>query len=424
MAMAYGRWQTAGRREKILPLREQARVVDGWLAHRLDTVLPEIMRREGIDMWLVIAREYNEDPVLLSLLPSTALSARRLSMLVFFMKADGQLERLTVSRYPIAPFYAAVWDPDKEEQWAALARVVRERNPRRIGIDISETFAFGDGLTTSLHRNLIDALGPELAGRTSGAERLAVGWLERRSVPEMQAYPGIVAIAHSLIADAFSSRVCHPGVTTAADLVWWFRQRINDLGLTAWFQPTVDIQRQGCARVADSEVIQPGDVLHCDVGLHYLGLATDTQQMAYVLRLGEDEAPAGLAAALRTGNRLQDILASECADGRSGNDILAAALARAQAEGIMASIYTHPLGFHGHGAGPTIGLWDAQQGVPGRGDYPLLADTCHAMELNIRQAVAEWGGQAVQMSLEQDILFSGGLVHFLAGRQTELHLIG
>lgn len=409
--------------KKVLPLREQARITDGWLMERLETVLPEVMRREGCDLWLVIGREYNEDPVMASLLPSTMLSARRLTMLVFRLLGDGSLERLTVARYGLDPYYRAVWDPDQEDQWHCLARIVAERDPQRIGINCSETFAFGDGLSHALYQQLAGALPEHLLARLHGAERLAVGWLERRTPTEIAAYPGIVEIAHGLIAEAFSNRILHPGVTTAVDLVWWFRQQTNRLGLTCWFHPSVSIQRQGMANLQPDAVIMPGDLLHCDFGLHYLRLATDTQQNAYVLRPGETDAPVGLQTALATGNRLQDILAEQLIPGQTGNAILAGALAQAAAEGIQASIYTHPLGYHGHAAGTTIGLWDAQQGVAGRGDYPLFTDTCHAMELNIKQAVPEWDGQSVTMALEQDIIVHGGRVQFLAGRQTKLHLI-
>ena len=395
-----------------------------WLKHRLETVLPEVMQREGFDMWIVINREYNEDPVFASLVPATMISARRLSMLVYYLRPEGTIESLTISRYGLGleGQYAPAWDVDKEEQWEALARVVNERDPKTIGINCSETFAFGDGLSHALYLSLEKALGPDYMARTKGAESLAVGWLERRTKDEIAVYTGIVDIAHGIIAEAFSSQVIHPGVTTAEDVVWWFRQRINSLGLTAWFHPSVSIQRNGSAAGKDAAIL-PGDLLHCDVGLHYLGLATDTQQNAYVLKLGETEAPAGLQNALAVGNRLQDILASHFIEGDSGNDILLRSLTQAQAEGIKACIYTHPLGYHGHGAGPTIGLWDAQQGVPGRGDYGLFADTCHSMELNVKCNVPEWGDREVTMAIEQDVMFSQSQVYFLGGRQTKLFLI-
>ncbi len=418
-------------RAKVLPLRAQADVRNRWLRRRLETVLGEVMAREGFDMWVVSAREYNECPVIMTLLPEPSMAARRRTIMLFARREDGTVERLTVSRYGMGDFYEAAWDPDKEEQWACLARLVRLRNPKVIGINVSSTFAFGDGLTHAEYLEMMEAFGPELAARTRGAERLAVGWLERRLPEEIEAYTGIVEIARAIVAEAFSSRVVLPGVTTTEDVVWWMRQKVSDLGLRPWFQPSVSIQAPGMAGRSPGGqgagparlLIQPGDVLHCDFGLVYLGLCTDTQENAYVLRLGEFEAPAGLSAAFATGNRLQDIHLEALRTRRTGNEILAAALKQALSEGIQPSIYTHPLGYHGHAAGPTIGLWDQQGGVPGRGDYELFDDTCHSIELNVRQTVPEWGGQEVRMALEQDVVFTGGKAHWLAGRQTRLHLI-
>jgi len=412
--------------DKILPLRQRAEVKNKWLRHRLETILPEIMKREGFDMWIVVSREYNEDPVIMTLLPEPMMYARRRTILVFNIKGDGSIERLVLSRYGLQDFYEGVWDPDEEEQYACLARVVKERDPKVIGINVSDTFGFGDGLTHGDYKLMAEAFGEEYMGRAQGAERLAVGWLERRSKAEMDSYPGIVEITHAIVAEAFSSRVIHPGITTTDDVVWWMRQKMLDLGLQAWFQPSVDIQALGQTHDAKEKrnLIQPGDLLHCDVGFFYMGLATDIQQNAYVLKAGENDAPEGLKAALADANRLQDIHAESMVAGRTGNQILKAALAKAKEEGINASIYTHPLGHHGHAAGPTIGLWDRQGGVPGRGDYELFDDTCYAIELNAKKAVPEWEGQEVRMALEQDAVFTEGKIHFMAGRQTELHLIG
>lgn len=410
---------------KVLSLREQARVTDGWLRLRLETVLPETMAREGFDMWIVVAREYNEDPVLLTLLPAKAMSARRRTILVFSRTEAGGFERLIMSRSGSGErgLYRGVWDSRVEDQWEALSRIVRERDPRSIGINTSETFAFGDGLTHVEHGLLSRALGPMYMARARGAERLAVGWLEERTEAELRAYPGIVQIAHGIIREAFSSRVVHPGITTAEDIGWWMRQRMSDMGLRAWFHSDVTVQRKGESSVQPDEPVVQGDILHCDMGFHYLGLATDVQQLAYVLRRGEMDAPFGLKAVLAAGNRLQDIHAQEYVKGRTGNEILAATLARANAEGLVPCVYSHPIGFHGHGAGPTIGLYDHQEGVSGRGDYELRENTCYAMELNAKAPVDEWDGQEVIAPLEEDIVFAGGKAHFLAGRQKSFHLI-
>ena len=414
---------------------------------RLETVVPMLMKREGFDMWIIAAREYNEDPVIMSLLPEPMMAARRRTILVFYRGPDGAVERLTISRYGLGEFYRAIWDPEQEEQWDCLARIIRERDPKVIGINVSETHAFGDGLSHGEYLGMAAAVGEDYMGRTKGAERLCVGYLEHRTEAEIAAYPGIVEIAHAIVAEAFSSKVILPGVTTTDDVVWWMRQKVTDLGLRTWFQPSVSIRASalGCRnrgaspastnraqtpgpwsnRPKTGKLIEPGDVLHCDFGIIYLGLYTDTQEDAYVLRLGEADAPQGLHDAMAAGNRLQDIHLEMMVTGRTGNEILAMALAKATAEGLRPTIYTHPLGYHGHAAGPTIGLWDQQGGVPGRGDYELFDHTAHSIELNIKHAVAEWGGQDVRMAVEQDIIYcSGGKSIWLDGRQTRLHLIG
>ena len=412
-------------RGKVLPLRQRLIVKNDWLKKRLETILPEIMKREGFDMWIVIAREYNEDPIIMSLLPEPMMSARRCTILVFNMKEEGTLERLMLTRYA-QQLYEGAWDPDKEEQFDCLGKIVKERDPKTIGINVSETFAFGDGLTHSHYLQLEKALGEEYMSRTKGAERLAVGWLERRTKDEIDVYHGIVEITHVIVAEAFSSKVITPGITTTDDVVWWMRQKILDLGLQAWFQPSIDLQAPGQTRDTKEKrkVIKPGDVLHCDVGYYYLGLATDIQEMAYVLKAGETDAPDSLKVALADANKLQDFHADAMKAGRTGNEILRTALDNAKEADVKGSIYTHPLGYHGHAAGPTIGLWDHQEGVPGRGDYQLFEDTCYAIELNARKEVPEWDGQEVRMALEQDGVFTEGKLVFLDGRQKRLHLVG
>lgn len=412
-------------RNKILPLRLRAELKNKWLKHRLETILPEIMKREGFDMWIVVSREYNEDPVMMSLLPEPMMYARRRTILVFHLKGNGSIERVVLSRYNIKDFYETVWNPDEEEQYACLSRIVKERNPKSIGINVSKTFGFGDGLTHGDYTMIAETLGEEFMEQTRGAERLALGWLERRSKMELEAYPGIVEITHAIIAEAFSSNVIHPGVTTTDDVVWWMRQKIHDLGLEAWFQPSVDIQAPNQSYDDDEKrkLIQIGDLLHCDVGFYYLNLATDIQQNAYVLKRNESDAPNGLKEALADGNRLQEIFADAMVTGKSGNDILSTALQTANKEGINATIYTHPIGHHGHAAGPTIGLWDRQEGVPGRGDYELFDDTCYAMELNVKRKIPEWDGQEVKMALEQTVAYTDGKIVYLARRQTKLYLI-
>lgn len=421
-------------RERILPLRKRAEVRNEWLRQRLDAIMPELMAREGFDMWIVAAREYNEDPVIMTMLPEPSMAARRRTILVFARRPDGGVDRLTLDRYGFGEFYTKGWDADSgEDQDGALARLVAERDPQSIGLNVSELSAFGDGLTYQEHGKVVGALGEKYADRTLSAERLAIGWLERRIPAEMAIYPSLVALGHAIIAEAYSPRTIKPGITTTDDVVWWMRQTMLDAGLQTWFQPSISIQSVGqtfdrpAQMVAKTEkpriLIQPGDLIHCDMGFYYLGLATDQQQNAYILKPGETDAPAGLKAALAAGNRLQDIHMAAMAVGKTGNDVLREALAGANEEGITPSVYSHPLGYHGHAAGPTIGLWDQQGGVPGKGDYELFDDTAYSIELNVTHPVPEWDGQEVRMALEEDAILTGGKVSWLDGRQTELFLI-
>ena len=414
---------------EVLPMRERAEVQDRWLADRLETVVPALMRREGIDLWIVSAREYDEDPVIETMLPATWLAARRRTTLVFWDDGD-TVERLAVARYDVGPFPRA-WDPETQpDQWARVAEIVAERDPQRIGVNRSETFATADGLSSTEYEALRAALPATYRDRLVSAERLAVGWLETRTEAELATYPTIVRLARGILHEGLSGAAITPGVTTTDDLSWWYRDRVRSLGLTAWFHPSVSIQRADAAGTdgdfsgrPDAGTILPGDLLWVDFGISYLGLQTDTQQMAYVLRPGETEAPGGLAAGLAAANRLQDLLTDQFVTGRTGNAVLAAALAAARAEGLAATIYTHPIGFHGHGAGPTIGLWDQQGGVPGRGDYPLFPNTAHSIELNVAAPVPEWDGRTVRFMLEEDAVFDGETVRYLDPRQEALLLI-
>jgi Xaa-Pro aminopeptidase len=414
---------------RVLPLRERAATIDAWLRQRLDTLVPTLMRREGIDLWILVAREYDEDPVVETMLPGTWLRARRRTILVFHdLGGERGAERFSISRYDVGGLFPGAWNPAEEpDQWKRLASLVAERDPDRIGISQSREFALADGLSSTEHERLRAALPERLRGRLVSAERLAIGWLETRTKEELAFYPSLCALAHRILADGFAA--VRPGVMTTQDLEWWYRERVEELHLDTWFHPTVDLQRPGLgdpavsfARRGEAETIQPGDLLHVDFGITYLRLNTDTQQHAYVLRPGESAPPEGLVRALAVGNRLQDVLTGEFRTGLSGNQILAAALARAKAEGLAATIYSHPLGFHGHGAGPTIGLWDQQGGVPGTGDYPLYPNTAYAIELTAAVDVPEWG--QVKIQLEEDAWFDGETVRYCNGRQTVLHSIG
>jgi hypothetical protein len=351
-------------------------------------------------------------------------------MLIFHRQPDGSVERLSINRYPLGDPYEAAWSGgDLDAQWKALGELIVARDPQRVGINVSEEWPVADGLTHGLHRQLLEALPEEFAARLVPAENLVVRWLETRSESERAVYPHIVALARGVIGEAFSARVITPGVTSTQDVAWYIRERFEGLGLPIWFMPDVNLQRAGGACAADAPfcgeqgVIRPGDVLHTDVGICYLKLCTDTQEMGYVAGVGEREVPAGLRDALAAGNRWQDLLTGNFLTGRTGNEILAATRREAEQAGIVAATYTHPLGFFGHAPGPTIGMWDNQDGTSGQGDWPLHAMTAYAIEGNVKSQVPEWEGQYVQIKLEQSALFDGKVVKYLAGRQTQWHVV-
>ncbi len=416
-----------------LSMRERATVIDRLLDERVETVLPKIMRRAGIDMWIIVSREYNEDPVLKTFLPSTWQSARRNTMLVIYDPGVGKkLETYAMARYGVGKMFVKAWDADKQpDQWKALSEFIVAKNPKKIGINKSESFALADGISSMQYDQLMNALPNNFKSRVISAENVAIGWLETRTESEMAVYPRIVRMAKQIIAEGFSEKVIQPGVTTTDDVVWWYRDRINGLGLETWFHPSVSIQRKdpesfehlrAFSDRPEDQIILPGDLLHVDFGITYLRLNTDTQQHAYVLKPNEKEPPKYLQDAFKKGNRVQDILTGNFKSGRTGNQILKMSLDQCKTENIKCTIYTHPIGFHGHAAGTTIGLWDQQGGVPVNGDYLLYENTAHSIELNAATFIKEWDKE-IRIMLEEDAFFDGGKTYYIDGRQTELMTI-
>ena len=429
-------WGEAPARYHSFPsLREEAVERQGWVRTRVTEVLPALMEEYGVEMWILSMREYGEDPVFWSITAPTTFAARRRSIYVFHRSPDGTLDRLALggtdqgglfqafrsSRPAPTQDTAELWG---DEQWALLRELVEDRDPANIVVNIDEDWSFSDGMGAGEWEAMQRALGPYVE-RVRREPRLAMEYIAHR-VPEMMPrYRQITETVHAMISEAFSNAVITPGVTTTDDMVWWLREKIRSLGWTTWFQPSVSLQRAGDERPAPGPgVIQRGDVLWTDVGVTAFGLATDTQHMGYVLREGETEVPEGLRVCLARSNRMQDILLDEMVPGRTGNEVLAAALARVQREGIRGTIYTHPIGDHGHGAGPLIGRWDAQDGVPVRGDAVLRPSTWHSIELQATHAIPEWGGKDARcMQEEEAYLDTTGDRHWVFRRQTQFHVV-
>jgi Xaa-Pro aminopeptidase len=420
-------------------LRQQAALQQEWLRYRLDSVLPGLMHQNGVRMWIIPMREYNEDPVFFSLVSATTFFARRRTIYVFNDPGNGKpIERLALGGTSQGGLYHAIFaqaaiDPTTRRrpelvgqgQWDLLRSVIEARDPATIAVDISHTHAFSDGLSVGEWEELQAALPPPYLGRVVRADELPLDYQSIRAPAMLPTYRRLMEVVWGIIDSAFSSAVITAGKTRTDDVEWWMRQRVNDLGFGTWFQTDVDVQRRD-VDLSDSAsvVIRRGDVLHCDFGITAMGLNTDTQHMGYVLHDGEKEVPAGLVRALANSNRLQDLLLAEMKPGRTGNEVLAAAQAAMRAAGINGTIYTHPIGDRGHGAGPLIGLWDHQEGVPGRGDVQLHKNTWFAIELQATTPIPEWHDQHIIAGQEEDAeLGADGMMHWILRRQTEWHVV-
>lgn len=415
-------------------LREQAVEQQAWLEARLNRVLPALMDEYGVDMWILSMREYAEDPVFWSITAPTSFAARRRSIYVFTLQPDGTVERLALgggSQGGVFEAYrstrpAPTQDTGElvgDEQWQLLRELIEDRDPANIALNIDPDWAFSDGLHAGEREVLEEALGPYLE-RVVREPRLALNYIALRIPEMMPRYRQIMETVHAVISEAFSNAVITPGETTTEDVIWWLRQRVQGLGYQVWFQPSVDVTRQGSGRISGDTIIQPGDLLWTDFGVVAMNLHTDTQHLGYVLKPGETEAPAGLQACLADSNRMQELLLEEMEPGRSGNEILASTLARISAEGITGTVYTHPIGDHGHGAGPLIGRWDGQEGVPVRGDELLLPSTWHSIELQATRAIPEWGGEPANCRQEEEAyLDADGQRHWVFRRQEAFHLV-
>tara|TARA_X000000950_G_scaffold39593_3_gene42683 strand:+ start:7140 stop:8471 length:1332 start_codon:yes stop_codon:yes gene_type:complete len=417
--------------QNILSLKERARVIEEIQKDRFDNLLPKLMEETGIDMWVIITREYNEDPVIKTLLPPTWLNARRRTILAFhYDKKSKDLEKVAIARYSFGKNIPSIWNKEEEpNQMKALAKFIEEKNPEKIGLNFSDHFALADGIVKTDYELFLDNLPSKLSKRVVSAEELAIRWIETRTEKEMIIYDQLVEITHGIINEAFSTNVITPGVTTTDDVVWWMREKVKKLGLKTWFHPTIDVQRNENSDLyafdgeSKFDIILPGDLIHCDFGITYLTLNTDCQELAYVLKPDEIEAPDYLVKALDEGNRVQDIFTDLFEHKKTGNQILKEALEQGRNEGYRPQIYTHPLGTYGHSAGTTLGMWDSQGGVPFTGDFPMNYNTVYAIELNTKVFIKEWN-KDIRVMLEEAGVFEETGFRYVNGRQTELILVG
>lgn len=412
---------------KVLGIRERMALMHRLLRDRLETVLPAAMRETGFDMWLVVCQEDDYDPVFRTLVPPDSWCPI-LQMLVFYDPGTGPVERINLSMSNFGDLYDKPWSGHREEeQWALLGRIIEERKPRRIGINTGRTQWAAGGLTHNLYTRLCAALPDEYLARLACAEPLVIRWAATLTDQEIRLYKDVVHLARWLIASCYTREVIKVGETTTEDLEWHYWQTASDLGLELAFRPFFSLWRSRAERErygADDRVIRPGDLLHCDVGIKYLGLNSDHQQVAYVLRPGEEDAPEGLKALLHEANRLQDIYMAQFRAGLTGNELLVTILNAARAEGIPnPRVYSHSLGHFLHEPGPLIGLPWEQGNCGERGDVALKSNYAFTMELSVTGAVPECGGEEVTLGVEEDVVFTNDRCLLIDGRQTRFYLI-
>jgi Xaa-Pro aminopeptidase len=409
-------------------MRQRAGVIHRNLKRRLDTILPVAMREAGIDMWLVLCQEDDLDPVFRTMIPMDTWCPI-LQMLVFYDRGPEQgVERINISGTNTHELYDRPYTGQLErEQWSLLLKIIQERDPQRIGINIGAVQWAAGGLTHNLYTQLVKCLPEKQVARLESAEPLATRWLATLTDDEIELYEHVVDVAHHLIAECYSRRTIVPGITTIEDMQWAYWQRCADLGLSVAFKPFFILVRTDTARErygAEDTVIRAGDLIHCDVGIRYLRLCSDHQQWAYVLRDGESDAPQGLKDLMAQGNRLQEVFMAGFQQGRSGNELLKTILTRARNEGLPnPRVYSHSLGLLLHEPGPLIGLPWEQERCQGRGDVTLEVSQAFTMELSVSAPVPEWSGQEVWLGLEEDVVYTRDGCRAIGGRQTAFHLI-
>jgi Xaa-Pro aminopeptidase len=418
----------AGESPQVLAMRQRASVINRILKKRLATILPMAMRETGFDMWLVLCQEDDLDPVFTTLIPMDTWCPI-LQMLVFYDRGpENGVGGINISGTNTHDLYERPYKGQlEEEQWPLLLKIIEERDPGRIGINIGAVQWAAGGLTHNLYTQLVERLPQKYVARLASAEPLATRWLATLTNDEIEVYEHVVDVAHYLIAECYSRRSIVPGVTTIGDLQWTYWQRCADLGLSVSFEPFFNLARQNAARERygeDDNVIRPGDLVHCDVGIRYLRLCSDHQQWAYVPREGETDAPQGMKELMAQGNRLQDIFVAAFQQGRTGNQLLKSILTRARNEGLPnPRVYSHSLGLFLHEPGPLIGLPWEQERCSGRGDVTLQYNQGFTMELSVRAPVPEWGGQEVTLGLEEDVVFTKDGCRPIGGRQTSFHFV-
>ena len=421
----------AGTAPELLAWSEQMAVRDDWLVKRHEALLP-MMRRHGIEMWIVVNEEFHDDPLTEYVAPARPYTGRR-DIFVFVDAGDDGLRKVAATGYweeNVARYFESPIDPEPAAD--VLQGLFEEHRPATIGLGFGGRRGMTRSLTHDSYRFLADALGPEAEGRFVSAEPLIVEYLATRLPEEAEHYERLVALTEHVTRRALSSEVIEPGVTTVGDVRRFMYDALWDAGVRTWFQPDLRVQRQGMERVGsrgflavapEATVIEPGDLVHIDFGISYMGLDSDWQKMAYVLLPGESEAPRGLRDAVRNTNELQDALMLRAArPGRTVGEVYDQVMTEMEERGITAQIYSHPLGNHGHGVGPSIDFRSSGSGAAA--EQVLVEGSYISIELNTSTPISEWDDQDVFIMQEDPAHLTDEGYRFFRPRQEALYLIG
>jgi Xaa-Pro dipeptidase len=407
---------------------EQIALREAWLTKRHAMIL-DMMRRHGIDMWVIVNEEFHDDPLTQFIAPPRPYTGNR--DIFVFIDTGTSLRKIAVTGYTeenVKRFFEEEDDPKPADQ--ALGRLYRQYHPRRIGLSINANRGVQRSLTHDSYLFLAKSFGGDAESHFVSAAPLIEEYLDTRIPEEFATYQTLVELTDQLTRRAFSNEVISPGKTTVGDIRRWLYDQMGAYDVTTWFQPDLRVQRKGrvpatsrgyLAVEPESTVILPGDVLHLDFGITCMGLNTDWQKEAYVLLPGQTEAPAGLQHALANTNALQQSLMSRSRPGRLAGDVYNDILADMKAAHIEAMVYSHPIGNQGHGLGAGI---DPHSPLASPTEGKRLRNGSYlSIELNTATPVPEWNNQKVYIMEEDDAyLTPDGFKTFLP-RQTSLYLV-
>lgn len=418
---------------KLLTWSQQIAVREKWLEQRHGMIL-RMMRRHDIAMWIVVNEEFHDDPLTEYIAPPRPYAGNR-DFFVFIDTGANGLRKIAITGFAeenLKKFFESPDEPRPAD--VVLPELWQQYHPKKIALSYGARRGVQRSITKDTFDFISEKMGPEAAQHFVPAADLIEEYLITRIPDEFATYTDLVAMTDVLTFRAFSNEVITPGKTTLGDIRRWLYDQLALRGVGTWFQPDLRLQRKNMpnntsrgflAVSTESMVVQPGDVLHLDFGITYMGLNSDWQKMAYVLRPGEHDAPEGLKRALKNTNELQDALMLRAArPGRTGGEVYNLAMEEMKRKGIEAKIYSHPIGNQGHGLGPSIDYRAAQRPDIGVAQSkPLVKDTYQSIELNTATPVAEWDGQKVFVMMEDDAYLTDDGYKFFVPRQESWYLI-